>query len=374
INFELHPVTEVDDSNKVLRISGSVAFTAVQHGIPKIVKECLVKYPDIILYKCANLSNRDESYLPLEVITQRQEKVYNVIWKSFDHKLFKCNMSYNGTRKKMLNAAAFKKKLQSIPELRKSFMYRGEIDVGLVVARNIDNTDHTGMIKRRVVCGTGFLKLKLSMKWIAQSIFKMIKGDIAAWASKPPVEKAIIYFLSPNIVEEMHIGHLRSTVIGETLARVLEYSGVEVIQRFHEGTIWTLRHGKERDESNEYVNYQPGPLITTDQLVTDLDNYDIVFHIGDLPYANGYLLQWDQFTAQVQAISSVKPYMMKSRNHEHDFPNFGSFYNTPNSGGNVVYLLRACTMFQQITKPKSDYGMFHFCIANSEHDWREGSE
>ncbi|RHN68641.1 putative phosphodiesterase I [Medicago truncatula] len=83
-------------------------------------------------------------------------------------------------------------------------------------------------------------------------------------------------------------------------------------------------------------NYQPGSLNTTDQLIKDLDSFDIVFHIGDLPYANGYISQWDQFTAQVQQISSTVPYM--------------------------------------IARYATDYGMFHFCIADSEHDWREGSE
>lgn len=66
----------------------------------------------------------------------------------------------------------------------------------------------------------------------------------------------------------------------------------------------------ERDGSNEYSDYQPGSLNTTDQLIKDLDNFDIVFHIGDLPYANGYISQWDQFTAQVQPITSTVPYMI----------------------------------------------------------------
>jgi hypothetical protein len=66
----------------------------------------------------------------------------------------------------------------------------------------------------------------------------------------------------------------------------------------------------ERDGSNEFANYQPGSLNTTDTLVKDLDNYDIVFHIGDLPYANGYISQWDQFTAQVAPITANKPYMI----------------------------------------------------------------
>ncbi|PWA58379.1 inactive purple acid phosphatase-like protein [Artemisia annua] len=55
-----------------------------------------------------------------------------------------------------------------------------------------------------------------------------------------------------------------------------------------------------------------------------------------MSYANGYLSQWDQFTAQVEPIALVKPYMV------------------------ARYL--------------TNYGMFHFCIADSEHDWREGSD
>ncbi|KAJ1413292.1 putative inactive purple acid phosphatase 24, partial [Sesbania bispinosa] len=38
----------------------------------------------------------------------------------------------------------------------------------------------------------------------------------------------------------------------------------------------------ERDGSNEYSDYQPGSLNTTDQLIKDLKNIDIVFHIGDI--------------------------------------------------------------------------------------------
>uniref|UniRef100_A0A453J6C4 Purple acid phosphatase n=1 Tax=Aegilops tauschii subsp. strangulata TaxID=200361 RepID=A0A453J6C4_AEGTS len=85
--------------------------------------------------------------------------------------------------------------------------------------------------------------------------------------------------------------------------------------------------------SLEFANYQPGSLNTTDRLIEDLDNYDIVFHIGDMPYANGYLSQWDQFTAQVAPISAKKPYMVCSGNHERDWPNTGGFFDVEDSGG-----------------------------------------
>lgn len=64
------------------------------------------------------------------------------------------------------------------------------------------------------------------------------------------------------------------------------------------------------DGSNEYNNFQRGSLNTTGQLINDLKNIDIVFHIGDICYANGYLSQWDQFTAQVEPIASAVPYMI----------------------------------------------------------------
>lgn len=63
------------------------------------------------------------------------------------------------------------------------------------------------------------------------------------------------------------------------------------------------------------MNYQPGSLNTTDTLIKDLDNIDIVFHIGDISYANGYISQWDQFTQQVEPITSRVPYMIARSVH-----------------------------------------------------------
>ncbi|EMS50080.1 putative inactive purple acid phosphatase 24 [Triticum urartu] len=119
----------------------------------------------------------------------------------------------------------------------------------------------------------------------------------------------------------------------------------------------------ERDGSNEYQNYQPASLNTTDALIRDLDKTDIVFHIGDISYANGYLSQWDQFTQQVEPITSRVPYMIASGNHERDFPNSGSLYNGTDSGGECG--VPAETMYYAPTEKRDN-----FC----EHDWQEGTE
>nr|POF22466.1 putative inactive purple acid phosphatase 27 [Quercus suber] len=153
------------------------------------------------------------------------------------------------------------------------------------------------------------------------------------------------------------------------------YPGQDSLQRV---VIFGDMGKAERDGSNEYTNLQPGSLNTTDQLIKDLDNIDILFHIGDITYANGYISQWDQFTSQVEPIASTIPYMIASGNHERDVPGTGSFFETNGSGGECGVL--AETMFYVPAENRAkfwystDYGMFHFCIADSEHDWREGSE
>ncbi|KAI3850265.1 hypothetical protein MKX03_002823 [Papaver bracteatum] len=129
----------------------------------------------------------------------------------------------------------------------------------------------------------------------------------------------------------------------------------------------------ERDGSNDYQNYQPGSLNTTDTLTEDLGNYDIVFHIGDLSYANGFLSQWDQFTEMIEPIASAVPYMVASGNHERDWPNSGSFYNTADSGGECG--VPAETMLYVPAENRAnywysvDYGMFRFCIGYSSNEW-----
>ncbi|KAJ7299509.1 hypothetical protein O6H91_Y217300 [Diphasiastrum complanatum] len=133
----------------------------------------------------------------------------------------------------------------------------------------------------------------------------------------------------------------------------------------------------ERDGSNEYDS-QPAALDTIASLKEDLENIDLVLHIGDISYANGYLSQWDQFTEQIEDIASQVPYMIASGNHERDWLTAGSFYKKTDSGGECGVL--AETMFNMPANNKAnfwyglDYGMFHFCFADSEHDWREGTE
>lgn len=76
----------------------------------------------------------------------------------------------------------------------------------------------------------------------------MLLDGIEKWAPQLAIKRAVVDFSSPNIAKEMHVGHLRSTIIGDTLARMLEYSNVEVLRRNHVGD-WGTQVGVTFDSN-----------------------------------------------------------------------------------------------------------------------------
>ncbi|KAK9116055.1 hypothetical protein Sjap_015002 [Stephania japonica] len=199
------------------------------------------------------------------------------------------------------------------------------------------------------------------------------------WRDPGFIHTSFLKNLWPNSMYKYRLGHrlFNGTIVWSQTYhfRASPYPGQDSLQRV---VIFGDMGKAEADGSNEYNNYQPGSLNTTQQVINDLGNTDIVFHIGDICYANGYLSQWDQFTSQIEPISSTVPYMIASGNHERDWPGTGSFYGNMDSGGECG--VAAETMFYVPAENRAkfwystDYGMFHFCIADTEHDWREGSE
>ena len=61
-----------------------------------------------------------------------------------------------------------------------------------------------------------------------------VLGDILKYGLKPPVVakklRIVVDFSSPNMAKEMHVGHLRSTLIGESISRLLEFVGHNVVR------------------------------------------------------------------------------------------------------------------------------------------------
>ncbi|MBA0564508.1 hypothetical protein Golob_009446, partial [Gossypium lobatum] len=121
----------------------------------------------------------------------------------------------------------------------KGTQFRGPPAVGEAIKNNLPTSE---MIDSCSVAGPGFVNVVLSKNWMAKSIQMMLIEGIDTWAPQPPVKTAVVDFSSPNIAKEMHVGHLRSTIIGDTLARMLEFSKVKVLRRNHVGD-WGTQFG-----------------------------------------------------------------------------------------------------------------------------------
>ncbi|KAK8964362.1 hypothetical protein KSP40_PGU015661 [Platanthera guangdongensis] len=121
----------------------------------------------------------------------------------------------------------------------RSTEYKNPNSVGQAIAKHLPPSD---IVESTSVAGPGFVNIVLSSKWVAQNIHNMLLNGINAWAPILSVERAVVDFSSPNIAKEMHVGHLRSTIIGDTLSRMLEFSEVKVFRRNHVGD-WGTQFG-----------------------------------------------------------------------------------------------------------------------------------
>ncbi|XP_010545318.1 PREDICTED: arginine--tRNA ligase, chloroplastic/mitochondrial isoform X2 [Tarenaya hassleriana] len=121
----------------------------------------------------------------------------------------------------------------------KATPFKGPPAVGQALMKNLPQSE---MVESCSVAGPGFVNVVISANWMAKTIQNMLIDGIDAWAPTLSVKRAVVDFSSPNIAKEMHVGHLRSTIIGDTLARMLEYSKVEVLRRNHVGD-WGTQFG-----------------------------------------------------------------------------------------------------------------------------------
>lgn len=97
-----------------------------------------------------------------------------------------------------------------------------------------------GVFGKMDVAGPGFINIHLSPQFLSERVNFLLKNGVLP--PEVPHKKVIIDFSSPNIAKEMHVGHLRSTIIGETLARTLEFVKYDVERVNHVGD-WGTQFG-----------------------------------------------------------------------------------------------------------------------------------
>jgi arginyl-tRNA synthetase len=89
------------------------------------------------------------------------------------------------------------------------------------------------------IAGPGFLNLKLDNAWIAGQLANF---DPEHWVHDQPHQRVVVDYSSPNVAKNMHVGHIRSTIIGDSIARLLTFRGHFVIRQNHLGD-WGTQFG-----------------------------------------------------------------------------------------------------------------------------------
>lgn len=106
----------------------------------------------------------------------------------------------------------------------------------------VDNFVENDIIEKLEIAGPGFINIFLSSKYLGELV-KKSRQEAYDYSFLNRKGDVVIDFSSPNIAKRMHIGHLRSTIIGDSIARMYRYLGYHVVADNHIGD-WGTQFGK----------------------------------------------------------------------------------------------------------------------------------
>jgi arginyl-tRNA synthetase len=102
--------------------------------------------------------------------------------------------------------------------------------------------DTGGICEPPAVAGAGFINFTLRPSAVAEKAMEVLRDERLGVAEVPSRRRIVIDFGSPNVAKPMHVGHIRSTVLGDALARIAQFLGHEVIRDNHLGD-WGTQFG-----------------------------------------------------------------------------------------------------------------------------------
>ncbi|MGO1295838.1 MAG: arginine--tRNA ligase [Vibrio sp.] len=105
----------------------------------------------------------------------------------------------------------------------------------------LDVLDLDGIASKTEIAGPGFINIFLSDEFLAQSVEDAL-ADPRLGVAKEEAQTIVADYSAPNVAKEMHVGHLRSTIIGDAVVRTLEFLGHNVVRANHIGD-WGTQFG-----------------------------------------------------------------------------------------------------------------------------------
>lgn len=106
----------------------------------------------------------------------------------------------------------------------------------------VSSLPENAVIKETSLAGPGFINVRITQDYLAARLGSLLKDGMSTMAPKLRHNKVVVDFSSPNVAKEMHVGHLRSTIIGDTICNTLEFCGAEVVRLNHIGD-WGTQFG-----------------------------------------------------------------------------------------------------------------------------------
>ena len=142
----------------------------------------------------------------------------------------------------------------------------------------VDKLDVTDLCEPPDVAGPGFINLRLLDSLLESQINEVFSDDRLGVEFAVPTQSVVIDFSSPNVAKPMHVGHLRSSVIGDALQRTLRFLGHRVVSDNHVGD-WGTQFGmiiygyKHFVDKNAYLDDPVEELARLYRLINTLSDY-----------------------------------------------------------------------------------------------------
>ncbi|ECC7686899.1 arginine--tRNA ligase [Salmonella enterica] len=105
----------------------------------------------------------------------------------------------------------------------------------------LTHLDLSGIASKVEIAGPGFINIFLEPAFLAEQVQQALASDRLG-VSQPTRQTIVVDYSAPNVAKEMHVGHLRSTIIGDAAVRTLEFMGHHVIRANHVGD-WGTQFG-----------------------------------------------------------------------------------------------------------------------------------
>lgn len=106
----------------------------------------------------------------------------------------------------------------------------------------VEQLDLSDIADKVELAGPGFINIHLSEAWLASQLNAVTSDAKLGVSQRKTPQNVVVDYSAPNLAKEMHVGHLRSTIIGDAVVRALEFRGDNVIRQNHMGD-WGTQFG-----------------------------------------------------------------------------------------------------------------------------------